>query len=449
MTLDVLYTNLPRLIAMAVLIAVSGMISASETALFALTRHQLTRLRQSNRRSAQRVLRLRDDPRALLSAVLLANIAVNILLYSMLAVTVTRLAGGSPVWTGVLGVVGFLVVLVCAEIAPKLLALAARERLALLVAEPIRIIQIATAPIRWLLETVLVESLTRLLGGTAQPQPPLRREELQEFVDLGRAEGTIDDDENTLLNRVMGLAATRVSALMVPRVDVVAFNLDDDRNEIVRLIRRHRLLRIPAYETDIDNIKGVISSKELLLHPDRSPRSLIRPCHFVPEQAGVEDLLQHFRATRSQLAFAVDEYGGLAGVVALEDIAEAVVGELSSPDEPGAGPPVRQVDDRVFLIDGGLDISDFGDAFGLEPEDRRVQTVGGLVAEELDRLPAVGDSLRLGDLQLTVLAMKGRRVARIELRHDRAVQISPGLDRLTGRHGSASSNDVTPPEDLP
>ena len=144
MTLQLLIDNLPRLLTMAVLIALSGMISASETALFALTRHQLAQLRESPRRTAQLVLKLRDDPRSLLSTVLLANIAVNILLYAMLGVTVSRLSGGKAAWAVVLGAAGFIIVLIGAEIAPKLLALAARDRLAVLVADPLRIVKLVT-----------------------------------------------------------------------------------------------------------------------------------------------------------------------------------------------------------------------------------------------------------------------------------------------------------------
>ncbi len=203
MKLSLVVDNLDRLIALACLVALSGMISASETALFALTRQQLARFRQSGRRSARTVLRLREDPRGLLSTVLLANIAVNILLYSMLAVTVQHLSGGLTRWAIGLGIAGFVIALVGAEIAPKLIALSAAEWLAPLVAEPVRVIKIATAFIRWTLERSFVEPLTRLVSGTADLKSAVGAEELQELVGFGRKEGLINDDENAMLHRVI------------------------------------------------------------------------------------------------------------------------------------------------------------------------------------------------------------------------------------------------------
>lgn len=449
MTLQLLIDNLPRLLAMAVLIALSGMISASETALFALTRHQLAQLRQSPRRTAQLVLQLRDDPRSLLSTVLLANIAVNILLYAMLGVTVSRLSGGSTAWAVVLGTAGFIIVLIGAEIAPKLLALAARDRLAVLVADPLRIVKLVTGPVRSVLEVVFVEPLTRLLGGTADAAAPLCSAELQEFVDYSRAEGLIDDFENALLHHVMDLQSMRVGAIMVPRVDIIAFDLADERGRLIELIRVHRLLRIPVYEESIDGVIGFIHAKEVLLQPGTPLRSLVRPCNFVPEQARVDDLLTHFRKTRSQIAIVVDEYGGLAGIVALEDIAEAVVGDIASPDEPAVGPPVQRVDDRNYLVDGALDVTDFADAFGVPVEGGRTRTVGGWMAERLDRIPAMGDAVDAANVRIVVTATRGRRVLRVRLTSQDPIPDNPELDRLTRGAAVDGPEDPDRPEPAP
>ena len=436
MTLSLVVDNLERLIALACLVAFSGMISASETALFALTRQQLARFRQSSRRSARTVLRLREDPRGLLSTVLLANIAVNILLYSMLAVTVQKLSGGSTAWTAGLGMAGFVIALVGAEIAPKLFALSAAEWLAPLVAEPVRVIKIATAFIRWTLERSFVEPLTRLVSGTADLKSAVGAEELQELVSIGRKEGLINDDENAMLHRVMELAAVRVSALMVPRVDVVAFNLAHDKNELVDLIRRHRLSRIPVFEETIDDIRGIIPAKEFLLNRDRPIREMIQNVHFVPEQASVEALLEQFRTRHLQLAFVVDVYGGFAGIVTLEDVAEAVVGEIHAPDKVPARPRATRMDARTYAIDGSVDAADFCHAFGLAAAESRAQTLGGMITEELGHLPAVGDTVSIGDIRVTVLSTQSHRVVQARLVANREIEPHPDLDRLLDQSGS-------------
>ena len=200
MTLHAFLDSIPHLIAMALLIALSGIISASETALFALNRQQLGRLRQSPRAVDHLVLRLREKPRALLSTILLSNIAVNTLLYSMLAVTASRLAGGSPLWTTVFGIIGFVIVLACAEIGPKLIAYGASGSLAPMAAAPVRLLEAITLPLRWLLEGAIVEPLTRIIcgsdrGRTGGSRPPshIRAEDLQRLVRIGQMEGLIDE----------------------------------------------------------------------------------------------------------------------------------------------------------------------------------------------------------------------------------------------------------------
>lgn len=426
MTLDVFLKNLPRLITLGILIAASGLISASETALFALTRQQLSRFRQSKKNSSQTILRLRKNPSELLSTVLLANIAVNILLYSMLGITVGRLAQDAPFWTTTLGVVGFLIVLFGAEILPKLIAFTFCERFAPIAALPLRVLEIVTVPVRRLLGITLVEPLTRLFSSSAG-STAIGADELQRLVNISQSEGLIDDRENVLLHQLMELSDLRVSALMTPRVDVVAYNLADSPAEFVRLVKANRLLRIPVYEGNIDSINGIVFAKEYLLNPNKEIRQLIRRVHFIPEQARVEALLRHFRRTRSQLALVVDEYGGLAGVVALEDVVEAIVGELRAPEERTDLPTLVRLNDTTYSVDAGLDINEFCRAFELPLEETRINTVGGRIAEKLDRLPEKGDEITIGHTTLTVASMRLRRVLRVRVQLGRPVTENPDL----------------------
>ncbi|MCG8405213.1 MAG: hemolysin family protein [Phycisphaerales bacterium] len=435
MTLDVFLENINRIIALGVLMVVSGMISASETALFALSRQQLNRFRQSKKNAGRTVLRLRKEPSELLSTVLLANIAVNILLYAMLGVTVTRLAREAPFWTTVFGIVGFLIVLFGAEIIPKLIAYTFCERIAPVVALPLRVLEIVTLPFRRLLGVTLVEPLTRLFSSNPG-EASVSADELQRLVNVSQSEGLIDDRENVLLHQLMELSDLRVSALMTPRVDVVAFNLAEPPGELAKLIKANRLLRIPVFEDKIDNIKGLVFAKEYLLNPDSPIRRLIRPVHFIPEQARVEALLRHFRHTRSQLALVVDEYGGLAGVVALEDVVEAIVGELRAPEERKDLPTLLRIDDSTYLVDAGLDIDEFCRAFELPLEETRINTVGGRVVEMLDRLPVPGDEITIGHTKLRVAKMKNRRILRVRVTLDRPVADNPDLALLLEENSS-------------
>jgi len=434
-------TAIVMLSILPVLLAASAFMSGSETALFAMSRQQLNRLRQTEHPSARMVLRLRGRPSVLLSTVLLANIAVNILLYSILAVTVARLGGESAILTAGLGMAGFFLVLTGAEILPKLLAFALSDRLALLVAMPIRVLEIVTSPVRWVLTVLFVEPLLRIFGGGAHVELKVSAEELQKLVDICQNEGLITERENALLHRVVDLASLRVRDLMVPRVDLVAFGIADSREDLVRLIRKRRLLRIPVFDEQIDNIKGLIHAKEVLLRPDVPLCELIRPVRFIPEQASVEALLQQFRATGSQLRLVVDEYGGIEGVIAMEDIIEALVGELYVPGETRRRPPLERVDDRTFIVDGGLDVQDFRRAFGLTLEDVRITTVGGLIAQALDRIPEKGDTVMIEHARLSVTRMRGRRILRARIELDEPPAENPDLTHLLSlAPGSESSN---------
>ena len=423
MTLETLVDSTKQLVAVVVLMAISGGISASETALFALTRRQLQRFQQSGRWTAQLVLRLRETPRSMLATILLSNITVNTLLYSILAVTVGRVAGHSPLAGAALGAAAFVLVLFCAEVIPKLVAFSISERLAPLVAVPIRLLEIVTWPIRWVLGLLLVEPLTRILGAGHAVEPHLRAEELQHLVNICQAEGLIDERENALLHRLMDLA--------------------DDRARLVELIAKHRLLRIPAYVDNVDNIKGVISSKECLLNPHRQPAELLRPARFIPEQARVEALLHHFRTTGAKQALVVDEYGGLAGIVALEDIVEEIVGEIHAPDEPRSAPGLMRLGETTFIVEAGLSIDDFCRAFRLPVEETRVNTVGGLIGALLERVPHPGDHVDFGGARLTVLNMKKHRILQVHLTLPGPVEDNPDLRRFlreTTREGAAGES---------
>jgi putative hemolysin len=382
----------------------------------------------------QLVLQLREKPRALLSTILLSNIAVNTLLYSILAVTAAKLAGGSPLWTTAFGIIGFAIVLACGEIGPKLIALGASERLAPLVAAPVRLLEAVTLPIRWLLEGSIVEPLTRLICGSGPGRAAgshggtnIRAEDLQQLVRIGQMEGLIDERENAFLDRVMNLSDLRVSALMIPRVDVIAFNLAHDKSELLEIIKSSRLLRIPAYDGNIDNIKGVIRARDFLLNPETPLKQLIHPARFIPEQAGVEALLQHFRSTGSKSALVVDEYGGIAGIVAMEDVVEAIVGEFYTPGEASVPPNIHRINDTTFLVDGQLQVEEFRRAFDLPIEETRVNTVAGLIAETLDRIPQRGDQVVIGQAMLAVIAMKDRRIVRVRLTLEQPPRRTPEL----------------------
>lgn len=429
--------NIPRFLVIAGLTVFSGMISASETALFSLTRQQLNRFRHSKSRGAAIIIALRDNPTDLLSTVLLCNIAVNILLYSILGITVGRFSVVSTAAATAIGVIGFFAVLFGAEIVPKLVAFAWCEGLSLWLAGPLRVMEIATSPVRWGLSRAFVDPLTKILSPNRSKT--VQTDDLQKLLDISQRQGLIDDRESHLLHQLMDLSSLHVSSVMTPRVDVVAFDLNQPAEVLKTLIRKHRLLRIPVYRQDVDNIVGIISAKQLFLNPDLPIDSMIRPVRYIPEQATCEAVLRHFRQTNTQVALVVDEYGGLAGIVAMEDLVESIVGDLRSPDERTDLPTLRRIDDTTYIADANLDVHDFCRAFELPEVETRIHTLGGLIAQELDRLPMTGDVVRIVHAQLTVVHMRNRRIMRVRITLDEPIADTPDLNVLLAQSGEAPS----------
>lgn len=430
-----LIENIPRILFLCGLTVLSGVISASETALFSLTRQQINRFRHGKTRSAAIIIALRENPTELLSTVLLCNIAVNILLYSMLGVTVARFAEVSTAGATIIGILGFFAVLFGAEIVPKLVAFSWCEGLSLFLAGPLRVMELATSPVRWGLSRAFVEPLTRILSPTRSKS--VQTDDLQKLLDISQRQGLIDDRESHLLHQLMELSSLRISSVMTPRVDVIAFDLNQPVEVLKSLIRKHRLLRIPVYRDDVDNIVGIVSAKQLFLHSDRPIDTMIRPVHYIPEQATCEAVLRHFRHTNTQVALVVDEYGGLAGLVAMEDLVESIVGDLRSPDERADLPALRRIDDSTYMADANLDVHDFCRAFELPEVETRIHTLGGLVAQELDRLPMTGDEVRLFHARMTVVHMRNRRIIRVRVSLDEPIAETPDLSVLLAQSGGA------------
>lgn len=435
---EVFVQNIPRLLVILGLTLLSGIISASETALFSLTRQQLNRLRHAKTRSSAIIIALRENPTELLSTVLLCNIAVNILLYSMLGVTVGRFSDVSAAAATAVGIVGFFAVLFGAEIVPKLIAFSWCEGLSLWLAGPLRVMEIVTNPVRWGLSRAFVEPLTKVLSPNRSKT--VQTDDLQKLLDISQRQGLIDDRESHLLHQLMDLSSLRVSSVMTPRVDVVAFDLNQPIDVLKTLIRRHRLLRIPVYRQDVDNIIGLVSAKQLFLYPDRPIESMIRPVRYIPEQATCEAVLRHFRKTNTQVALVVDEYGGLAGLVAMEDLVESIVGDLRSPDERSDLPTLRRIDDTTYIADANLDVLDFCRAFELPEVETRIHTLGGLVAQELDRLPMTGDEVRIVHARLTVVHMRNRRIMRVRIALDEPIADTPELNVLLAQSGESRTS---------
>jgi CBS domain containing-hemolysin-like protein len=408
------YLAVPSL---GVLLLMSGYFSGTETALFSLSPGQLYRLRHTGGRLERMVGGMMNRPRRVLNVLLLGNMLVNVAYASDSAVLLQDLAHrGGPLVFLAASVVSVLGLILIGEVTPKMLAIRLGARWAVAAVGPLAVIQRALNPIVAVLDRLLVAPATRVLAPRTGEGAHVTAEELYRLLEINARQGLIPRDAGEFLQEIIELTDLRVSDIMVPRVDMVTFDIDRPRSELAELFRQTHLRKIPVYEQDVDHILGVIHAKRMLLKPGAPLRSLVRDVVFVPDAGNLEKLLLQLRVRRAQMAIVVDEYGGTAGLVTIEDVLEEIVGDI--PDETGQQPDSPVVD-RIgrdeYLIDADLGLHEWADAFHLDLASQRISTIGGFLSAQLGRVPRVGDSVDYGNVRFTVRSMRRRRIGRIHV----------------------------------
>jgi CBS domain containing-hemolysin-like protein len=274
----------------------------------------------------------------------------------------------------------------------------------------------------------VLEPVTRVLArlGTRRERPgsppPETEDEPGEvahaYLEAGEQEGLIERDERRLLQSIVDFGDTLVREVMTPRPDIVAITVGATTDELRALFREQEYSRIPVYRETLDNILGFVYLKDILLlegGAERSIESLLRPAHFVPETKQVADLLKEFQRRQIQSAIVVDEYGGTAGLVTLEDLLEEIVGEIRD-EYDVEGESVVEESNGTLVVSGKVDIDELADRLGVTIAREGFETVGGYVLSRLGRVPAVGETLEIDDLVVQVLEAERRRVHKVRVR---------------------------------
>jgi putative hemolysin len=421
------------------LILIGGFFAASEIALITVKRHRLQQLASEGNRAARIARRLTDDPSRFL-----ATIQIAITFLGFLASAVGALALAKPVadlirlvtpLAGAADQIAFVAItllialtsIIVGELVPKTLALTFAERFALVVARPLGWLDAILRPIVWLV-TRVSGFLVRALGGREKPQPGyLSTEELKMLVESGSEQGGIEEDEKEMITGVIELGEKKVHEVMVPRIGIRAVEVDDDIDRVLDLIVRAGHSRLPVYDDSLDNIVGILYAKDLLPYlkqngagaPRIDIRKLVRSAVYVPESKKVDELLHEMQLAKRHIAIVVDEYGGTAGLITMEDVVEEIVGEIQDEYdiEESLVEPVAADDEIVFRLDGRVSMDDLRDLFGLsdeeEPDEEAYDTVGGFIIHREGRIPLPGAELDFHDVKLRVEAADSRRVAKV------------------------------------
>ncbi|MHC4909597.1 MAG: hemolysin family protein [Planctomycetota bacterium] len=395
---------------MPLLLLASALFSGTETACFGLTGAERLEVIRRDSVAARAARVLLSDQRMLLITLMLGNMTVNALYFVVSSVLMMTTSPG--VIGSIAMALGTLVaILLLGEVLPKMLATSHRIGVVLFVSPPLAFVHRAIAPLRILVARAIVEPLGRLTAPREAP-PSLNEAELGALLAISSRDGVIDLEEQRLIREVLALHRQRVRDVMTPRVEMEALPRGSSRAEVIEMVARTRLTRLPIYDGDLDHIVGLLHVKRFLLAPDDTPVDapdiMTRPL-FVPEMATADRLLENMREAHAQSAVVVDEFGGTAGVVAIRDVVEELVGEITGQDEIAIDPP-RMIGLGRWRVSGAISVHDWAEAFGQSLDAPRVSTVGGLVLHILGRAPAVGDVVEFGSVRIEVESLKGLRV---------------------------------------
>jgi len=421
-----------QILILAGLTLLEGFFVAAEIALVSIRRSRVDQLVEEGNGAARRVRRLLDDPGRFLAVSQLgltvigffasAYAAVSLAdgLQHLLESTGMSTSNASLIALVVVTVILALFTIVFAELVPKTLALANPERYALTLSRPIDFLARILGPVVRIL-TRVTRTIARILGSQVSSDAQITAEELRLIVERGGEQGVLEAEEEQMINAVIELGDRRVHEVMVPRVSITGIRADASFEEAIDVVVEEGHSRIPAYEESIDEVVGILYAKDLLpyLKSDAAPRpslrALLRPPVLVPESMTIDDLLHELQRRKVHIAIVLDEYGGTAGIVTIEDLLEEIVGEIQ--DEYDVEEPmVERLSDDQARIDGRADVDELGEFFDIELEledEEEYDTVGGLLYHRIGGVPKPGDQIEVEGLTLTVESTDGRRVGKV------------------------------------
>jgi putative hemolysin len=395
--------------------------SAAEAAVTLANPFRVKRMAKEEIKGADRADAILEREEWHLSALLILKNAA--LIVAACLTTVLSLSY-APQWGSVVAIFALiLLVLILCRLLPRTWAMRDAEKAVLLLAAPIRWLSVLLYPF-----ARSFRAITKALVGDSQADEAPKdaaeiEEELRLFIDAGEEEGYIEEDEREMIASVCDFNATLAREIMVPRIDIVALEADASMEEALDVIVKTGYSRIPVYEGTIDNILGILNAKDLLAHlkdeggSRHGLRNLLRPAHFVPETNKVGEVLRELQRERIQIAIVVDEYGGIAGLVTVEDALEEIVGEIED-EYDTVEPFCEMVSDTEAIFNARIDLDDVNSLLHIDLPTEGSDTLGGLIYSSLGGVPKVGDEVELDGVRITVLSLHGRRIKKVRVVKD-------------------------------
>jgi putative hemolysin len=399
-----------------ILLVLSAFFSGSEVALISITRAKVRTLVNEGRRGASALATLKENPNRFIITILIGNNIVNIAAAAIATAIAISVFGdiGVGIATGVV----VILLLVFGEISPKLYANRHAEAIALRSAPVILFLSRVFSPIIWAIDRLSHRMMPP--GGNAEPS--VTEEEIKEWIDVGKEEGTIEQEEREMLYSVLEFGDTTAREIMTPRVDVAVMEDTSTIDDAVRIFHENGFSRIPVYHEHADNILGVLNVKDIFAaiasgKKETPITEIMYDPYFVPESKKIDEILKELQVRKVQIAIVLDEYSSFVGIVTVEDILEELVGDILD-EFDREEPDIQKIHEDVYLVDAQMWVEDLNDELDISlPIHESYETIGGLLIERLGHIPHPGESVFIHEshTSLVVTQMLGRRVVKVKL----------------------------------
>lgn len=406
-----------QIIILVILLLLSAFFSSAETCLTTVNKIRMRSLAEDGNKRAKVVLRITENSGKLLSAILIGNNIVN-LSASSLTTTIAYKLGGSAV--AIATALITVLILIFGEITPKTIASTHAEKLALLYAYPIRFVMWIITPISFILNAISRVIFFILRIDPNAKTDVMTEDEIRTIVDESHESGVIEEEEREMINNVFDLGEAKAKEVMVPRVNVVFADVESTYKELIEIFRENKFTRLPVYEETTDNIIGILNMKDLLLFDNTQDfyvRNILREAYFTYEHKSIDELLVEMRENSINIAIVLDEYGETAGLITLEDILEEIVGEIRDEyDENEEDELFKEITPYEFVVEGSMSLDDLNDRLELELDSEDFDSVGGIMIENLERIPEEGDEVTTENgIRMVVDSLSKNRVEKVHI----------------------------------
>ena len=396
-----------------ILLLLSAFFSGSETALFSLSGFQKKKIQSNYPSTHNTITKLLSSPSRTLAVILIGNTLVNIAATSVATIFAISVFGEKGVAVSIVCMT--IILLVFGEVTPKTYAMSNPEGFARFCSRPLHVFGKIIWPIRRILR-IIADIFIIIFTRRKNPNPYITENELKALMTISRKEGIIDDDEEEMIHSIFELGERSVDEIMRPRVDIIACEKNAALAQLIEIMKSSKHTKIPVYEGTIDKIIGVIYTKEFMLNQKGNVSDFIRKPLYVPETEKIDDIIVKFQSQKTYIAVVLDEFGGTAGIVTLEDALEEIVGEIK--DEYDKEPTmIKREDDGSYTISGKATIREVNDELDITLPMDQVTTVNGLLLFLFEKVPKQGEHVRIKGVDFKVLEVKNNMVlkARVTL----------------------------------